>query len=53
MKRLIISILFMSAFVASSFAADSGLANPRTMGFPPLRRRDALATVRGQFRGTL
>jgi zinc protease len=37
MKRLIISILFTIASVATSFAADSGRANPRTMGFPPLR----------------
>ena len=36
MKRLIISILFMIAFVATSCAAESGRANPRTMTFPPL-----------------
>ena len=37
MKRLILSILFTIACVATSFAADSGRANPRTMSFPPLR----------------
>lgn len=37
MKRLIISILFLTAFVATSFAADNGRANPRSMSFPPLR----------------
>lgn len=37
MKRLIISILVLIALVATSFAADSNRANPRTMGFPPLQ----------------
>ena len=37
MKRLICSILVLIALVATSFAADSGRANPRTMSFPPLR----------------
>ena len=37
MKRLIISILFLTVFVATSFAADSGRENPRSMSFPPLR----------------
>src|SRR6185369_16949361 len=37
MKRLIISILVLFALVATSLAADSSRANPRTMGFPPLQ----------------
>ena len=37
MRQLTISILFLLAFVATSFAADSGRANPRSMSFPPLR----------------
>jgi len=37
MKRLIISILVLCALVATSFAAESGRANPRSMNFPPLR----------------
>ena len=37
MKRLIISIFFLTVFVASSFAADNGRANPRSMSFPELR----------------
>jgi predicted Zn-dependent peptidase len=37
MKRLIISIFFLIAFAATSSAADSVRANPRTMSFPPLR----------------
>jgi predicted Zn-dependent peptidase len=37
MKRLIISICILTAFVATSFAADSGRANPRSMSFPELR----------------
>src|ERR1039457_48419 len=37
MKRLILSVLFLFAFVTTSFAADSGRANPRSMSFPPLR----------------
>ena len=37
MKRLIISILVLIALVATSFAADNGRANPRSMSFPPLR----------------
>jgi len=37
MKRLIISILFLAASVATSCAAEGARANPRTMGFPPLR----------------
>lgn len=37
MKRLIISILFLTVCVATSFAADSGRANPRNMSFPELR----------------
>src|SRR5450631_182850 len=36
MKRLILSILVLIAFVATSFAADNGRANPRSMSFPPL-----------------
>jgi predicted Zn-dependent peptidase len=36
MKRLILSILALIALVATSFAADSGRANPRNMSFPPL-----------------
>jgi predicted Zn-dependent peptidase len=37
MKRLILTILVLTAFATSSFAADSGKANPRNMSFPPLR----------------
>jgi len=37
MKRLIISILVLIALVATSFAADSSRANPRSMSFPPLQ----------------
>jgi predicted Zn-dependent peptidase len=37
MKRLIIFIFVLVALVATSFAADSGRANPRNMSFPPLR----------------
>jgi predicted Zn-dependent peptidase len=37
MKRLIISILSLIAFAATSCAADSSRANPRSMSFPPLR----------------
>src|SRR5664279_5301118 len=37
MKRLILPIFILFAFVATSFAADSGRANPRSMSFPPLR----------------
>jgi predicted Zn-dependent peptidase len=37
MKRLIITIFVLIALVATSFAADSGRANPRSMTFPPLR----------------
>ncbi len=37
MKRLIITIFVLIALVATSFAAESGRANPRSMTFPPLR----------------
>jgi len=37
MRRLTVSLLFLIAFVATSFAADSGRVNPRSMSFPPLR----------------
>jgi len=37
MKRLILSILVLSVLATTSFAADSGRANPRSMTFPPLR----------------
>ena len=37
MKRLIISIFVLIALVATSFAAESSRANPRSMTFPPLR----------------
>jgi len=37
MNRLTISILFLFVFVATSFAADSSRANPRSMSYPPLR----------------
>jgi zinc protease len=37
MKRLSLTILALIAFVATSFAAESTKANPRTMNFRPLR----------------
>jgi predicted Zn-dependent peptidase len=37
MKRLIISILVLIAFVSSASAADLGKTSPRSMSFPPLK----------------